>query len=66
MGFWSTVLIALRFKAGQPPVATQPLVVDRLRLNKSLAQLRRDSITRHRVLYNTNVAHRVRVEAEWW
>ena len=64
MGFWSTVLAALRFRASQLPVVTEPLQVHRLRLNLSLLLLRRDSITTHRVLNNVNLAHRVRTEAK--
>lgn len=64
MGFWSTVLTALRFRSGRLPVITEPLSVRRLRLDASVPRLRRDTVTVRRVLSNSNVTHRVRVEVK--
>lgn len=63
MGFWSTVLVALRYRSGAPPVVTEPLVAHRIRIDKSPVKLRLDAAVSYRVMSDSRVAHRLRVEA---
>lgn len=64
MGFWSTVLVALRYRSGQVPVSTEPLQSFRKRLDAAKTQrIRVDSTTVQKTRNNVDLVHRVRVEA---
>lgn len=64
MGFWSTVLVALRFRSGQVPVTTEPLQSFRKRLDAVTTQrIRVDSTTVQKTRNDVDLVHRVRVEA---
>ncbi len=65
MGFWSTILVALRLRADELPVLTEPLHSFRIRFDMPSRQLVR-SATRSadRIEHNVELTHRVRLEAE--
>lgn len=56
MGFWSTVLTALSFRADRLPVVTRPMIVHRLELDASLTRLRVDTKNVYRMQNNSDVA----------
>lgn len=64
MGFWSTVLVALRLRSGALPVSTAPLHLYRVRLAAVTApRLRVNAESTSRVRNNFDSVQRVRVEA---
>ncbi len=64
MGFWSTILVALRFKTGQIPVVTSPLHTYRIQQNTfSKRRFNVDSITVQKINNDVEVVHRVQLEA---
>jgi hypothetical protein len=64
MPFWTTILAALRFRAGQPPVFTPPLHVFRAHVDSRARQrMQVNAVTAHRLRRNTGVTHRTHVEA---
>ncbi len=64
MGFWSTLLIALRFKTGALQVVTDPLHSHRIRLDLKATHLfTAESVSAYRFVNDVESTSRVRVEA---
>lgn len=64
MGFWSTVLVALRFRSGQVPVVTDPLHSFRIRPNVMAAQrIMAEALMVQKIRNDAELVHRVRLEA---
>ena len=64
MGFFTTVLAALGFRAGDAPVAPTFPAVYRTRLDAtSIFRGRADATTRHRARLDTTTVHRARGDA---
>lgn len=64
MGFWSTVLIALRFRADRVPVITAPLHSHRIWLDAVLVdRVRAETVMAHKIRNDFERVHRVHLEA---
>ncbi len=64
MGFWTTVLVALRLRAGQVPVVTDPMHSHRLWLDAvSARRIKIDAGTVQKLRSDAEVVRRVHVEA---
>lgn len=65
MGFWSTVLVALRLRSDELPVLTEPLHSFRIRFDMPSRQLARSATKlAEKIEHNVELTHRVRLEAE--
>lgn len=64
MGFWATVLVALRFKSDQVPVVSEPLHSFRKWLNSETEhRVRVNTVTVQKIQNDVELVHRVRLEA---
>ena len=63
MGFLTTILTALRYRAGSGPVVAVFAPIHRIRVDtRTVHRARVDAVTVHRVRSNTQTVHRIRVE----
>lgn len=64
MGFWSTVLVALRFRSGQVPAVTDPLHTHRIWLDGATRQrVRTKAVSVRKIRADVESVHQVRLEA---
>ena len=63
MGFWSTVLVALRFRSSEVTVVTDPLHTRRIQLDAVLQRVRIDGAAVQKIRSDALSVHRLRLEA---